>query len=429
MAEELILIGCGVMAEPYLAAAGRLGVRVAVVETPDRLIHLREEWPLADAEPLTMDGTQDVSWVGPAQRLAERVARRAENWGCIAFSEPHVLAAALVQDAHGLPGPGLRAALVSRNKALQRALLDGLVGQPLFKLCATVRDGEEWLRRHGAGVVKPLDGMGSSGVERVSGPEDIDDMLRRRGDDGPVLCEAYVAAQEYSLEAFVVDGELRLATLTHKTTADQTNFVEVAHRVAYEQEEPAVAASARATLETVVARLGVQTGIVCMEFRYEHDRPVVMETMVRMPGDHILETVSRAHRYDVFAAHINAALGRPDAAVSDFRGRRDRGPEPDAARYAACFLVAPGEGELQQIDLADLEEAGHVVRWGARFQRGDRVRPALSSADRVAYAILRAPDAPALSRVLESALAAQRVHIHPPARKEPPHDPTAELDR
>ena len=59
---------------------------------------------------------------GRPTRRGQRAAAAAmacTQSGVLAFSEPHVLGAALVQDEYGLPGPSLRAAVTSRNKALQ----------------------------------------------------------------------------------------------------------------------------------------------------------------------------------------------------------------------------------------------------------------------------------------------------------------------
>ncbi|MDO5618528.1 ATP-grasp domain-containing protein [Kocuria sp.] len=399
------------MAEPYLDAARRNGLQIAVVDTAGRLATLAERYPLIDQEVLP-DGEagHETGWVRPALALAARLAAGGERWGCLAFSEPHVLAAALVQDTYGIPGPGMRAALTSRNKALQRAQLDGIVDQPEHLLASSITDAAPWLQEHLPAVVKPLDGMGSHGVERVVAPSDIEDVVARRGVEGPVLCETYVEGQEYSVEALVVAGEPVLTNLTHKTTQDQKHFVEVAHRVGFEVVDPALAEVACGALRQVLSHLGVRDAMMSMEFRESGERVVVMETMVRMPGDHLMEAISRAYDRDLYAAHIQAALGIETPSLERFP--HVRRPDQVGGRYGTCFLVAHRRGALQGIEWGELRTSAGVVRWGERFPPGHQVQPAESSADRVAYAIVRAADDAALSHLLDDLLDPARILIN-----------------
>lgn len=66
----ILLVGVGVMAEPYLDAARRNGLQIAVVETAQRLLALTERYPLIDQEVLE-DGeaSHETGWVRPALAL------------------------------------------------------------------------------------------------------------------------------------------------------------------------------------------------------------------------------------------------------------------------------------------------------------------------------------------------------------------------
>ncbi|PNL17688.1 ATP-grasp domain-containing protein [Micrococcus sp. FDAARGOS_333] len=407
----ILLIGAGVMAEPYLDAAVRNGVRIALVETRERLEALTSRYPIHDQETLpSSEIGQDTGWIRSALALADRLAAAGVPWGCLAFSEPHVIAASLVQDLHRLPGPGTRASMSSRNKALQRTQLDNVVAQPTFILAGKVADAEPWLRAHLPAVVKPVDGMGSSGVQRVTTLSDIDELVSTRGGDGPVLCEQYVAGQEYSFEALVIAGQPVLTNLTHKTTQDQVHFVEVAHRVGFESSDPTLAQEAQRTLELVIGRLGIRDSVVSMEFRESGGRAVVMETMVRMPGDHIWEAIARARNVDLYEAHLNLALGRPSACASPFPYQAQ--PHPVAGRFGTCFLVAPRQGTLRAINWGEWTQSSDLLRHGERISPGTPVRPAESSADRVAYAIVRAADDEQLTAWLRDLLDPARVILN-----------------
>src|SRR5258708_37309633 len=118
----LLLVGVGMSGRPYIGAARRLGARVHVVEAPSRAPAIADQ-----VDGVTIcSGESDEAWAEAAA-----VAMACRPSGVLAFSEPHVLGAALVQDEYGLPGPSLRAAVTSRNKALQRGRVAAAgIGQP-----------------------------------------------------------------------------------------------------------------------------------------------------------------------------------------------------------------------------------------------------------------------------------------------------------
>ena len=109
---ELVLIGVGRMGRPYLSAARRLGLRVRAVESLTRVDAIADQLDGAQV----CRGELDELWA----EAASAAALAGLPDGVVAFSEPHVMAAARLQDRLGLPGPSLHAAVLSRNKALQR---------------------------------------------------------------------------------------------------------------------------------------------------------------------------------------------------------------------------------------------------------------------------------------------------------------------
>src|SRR4051812_9928027 len=197
-AGDLLLVGVGRMGRPYLLAAQRLGVSVHAVEVPERTERA------AGAREITHSpGELDENWAAAAWRAAAGGATS----GVLAFSEPHVLAAALVADEFGLPGPSLRASVLSRDKALQRGRFAarGLL-QPGYLLTPSLAEAAEWASARLPVVIKPLSSGGSAGVELLGDAEDLAGALTRRGEEGPLLVEEAVSGPEYSWEALVADG-------------------------------------------------------------------------------------------------------------------------------------------------------------------------------------------------------------------------------
>ncbi|MFF5780765.1 ATP-grasp domain-containing protein [Streptomyces virginiae] len=405
MSVDVLLVGSGNMGRGYLMAARRLGLRAALVETPARIEAVRAEFAdvVVAHEPLDpVVAEHDEAWVGPAIRLAQRTRPR----GVLAFSEPHVQAAALVAESHGLPGPGLPAAQASRNKALQRQLYGAAgIPQPDSQVLARL---DELARPSFPLVVKPLSGSGSSGVEQVPDPRAWADAVARRSGGGPYLVEEYVTGAEYSWEALVRGGGVIFSNLTAKTTTGPPAFVELLHVPGAGAADRELRDRADRLGDEVVGALRMRDGMVHLEFRIAPDgRAAVMEAAVRTPGDFLMDVVSRAHGIDLYEACVRLTLGHDPELPSgggEFR------------HTASLFLAAEQAGEVVPDGTDRLDTVPGVFRSGLRQDPGTVMGPPESSADRMAFALLDLPTEAALHDAVHVARAAfARRHRGPEA--------------
>ena len=365
---ELMLIGVGRMGRPYLAAARRLGLGVHAVEAASRLATVA-----ADVDAVQpCHGELDEQW----SASASRAAHGRPPAGVVAFSEPQVTAAALLQDGLGLPGPGLHAATLSRNKALQRGCFAAAgLRQPEHLITDDLHAAAGWAAARLPVVVKPLSSAGSEGVELVADMAAYCALAVRRAGERPLLVERYVEGPEYSWEAIVSDGEVWFANTTAKETTGPPHFVELAHRTAAEP-PPGTAELAAG----VVGALRMRTGIVHMEFRVTPEGPTLMEVAVRMPGDFIMDALGLTYGVSWFELVVRGAMGLPLPPAP-------AGP----VRYAASLLPVAAPGVVREIrGLAEVVAHPCVVAAGLRVAEGDVVAPLESSAQRAGHVVLAA---------------------------------------
>jgi biotin carboxylase len=372
MTRELLLVGVGHMGHPYIAAARRLGLDVRAVEVAARAAAIAGKvdavWPSR--------GDLDEQW---AEAAYAAVADHRPD-GVIAFGERQVLAAALVQDALGLPGPSLHAAVLSRNKALQRGRFAAAgIRQPAYTITGRLAAAEEWAASRLPVVVKPLGASGSTGVELVPDLESYRAVAARRGAEGPLVVETAVDGPEYSWEALIHEGTVWYANTTAKETTGPPYFVEVSHRTGV-QLEPAAAARVEALGAAVVVALRMRTGLVHLEFRLARSRPVVMEVAVRTPGDFLMDLLGLTYGFDWFEVVIRLAMSLPLAE-----------PAPGPSRYAASyFLVAPAGLVMEASGLEAVCAHPRVLRAGLSVAAGDILPVTRSSAQRAGYVVLAA---------------------------------------
>ncbi|WP_222928309.1 ATP-grasp domain-containing protein [Cellulomonas telluris] len=370
--QTLLMVGVGRMGRPYVDAARRLGVRVHAVEAAERAALVE---PLVDGVTL-VEGGADEAWA----RAAWAAAAGERPAGVVAFSEVHVLAAALLQDALALPGPSLHAATLSRNKALQRGRFAAVgVPQPDFAVVDDPARLRDWARPRLPVVLKSLSSAGSAGVELMATVDDLDDALARRAGEGRFVVEDRLEGPELSWEAVVVDGAVVVENVTAKDTTGAPHFVETAHRTGIVLDPP-TAGQVGALARGVLDGLGMVTGLVHLELCLTRSGPAVIEVAVRTPGDFIMDLLGLTYGTDWFELVVRAALGRPLPPV----------PVAPAA-YAASWFATP-EGRVIAVDGVEAVGAQpHVVEVEITCRPGDVVGPVRSSGDRSGHVVVCAP--------------------------------------
>lgn len=390
---DLLLVGAGVQGTPYVRAARELGVRVHLVETAGTLARLAGEvdstWPVT--------GPSDEHWLAAAAAAAA---------GCrpgavLGFNEPQVIAAALLQDELGLPGPGLRAATYSRNKALQRGRLAAAgVPQPPHVLVDDLAQARDWAAPRLPVVVKPLSNAGSAGVEQAADRAAFDRIAARRP-GRRLLVEQMIEGPEYSWEGLLRDGVVCFANVTAKQTLGPPGFIEVGHAAGH-RFPPAEQAAVDRLAAGVISGLGVRTGIVHLEFRMSARGPVFIEVAVRTPGDYLMDVVSLTAGVDLYEAVVRLAFGTAPAGLPVL------GAPPVA--YAASWMVVAEPGRIVRVEgLDEVRAHPHVVRARLRRTVGATVAPLRSSDDRVGHVLVSAPSAAARDAALAHSRATLRV--------------------
>ncbi|MQM25459.1 ATP-grasp domain-containing protein [Glycomyces albidus] len=392
MRRRVLLIGMGRVGRPYAKAARELGVDLAVLDHPASLKFARARGFLDDDQAgRPVLGTSTAAWYS----ALPEVLAAGEVHGVVAFGEPHVTAAALIADELGLPGPGLRAAAVSQDKALQRSLFARHgIAQPAALAPSDLDTAAMWAASRYPVIAKPADGTGSRGVRLVADETGLRDWHAANA-GAPFLVEQYLEGPEYSLECVVQGGRLVWAEPTRKTTTEPPFYVELGHTVPAGLPDPG---PARALAAAVAGAMGMRDGLMHLEFRLEDSGPHLMEVAVRTPGDRIFELHALAHGTDLFAAAIKVALGE------------DPGIRRTRSGAAAIRFPAAEPGVVTRIEgVPATRRLPEVADLEIDVAPGDRVHPTRSSRDRVAAVLLTAPDTDALERAVKTA--ADLLHI------------------
>lgn len=327
---------------------------------------------------------------------------------------PTVFAARLAE-RFGLPGVGLGAAQVLRDKeVLRRVTAAAGVANPE----SAAVDGSDAVRAFmtdhpGPVVLKPANRQAAVGTWIVRDPAEVDRawaecveqdegvMVPDRGVPLRMLVERCVVGDEFSVEMLVRDGEAVFANVTAKELYPGPRPVELGHTVPAD-----VSYALRARLESetsaVLRAVGFGTGVAHCEWIVAGDRPFLVECAGRFPGDGIIELIDRAYPADLVPAFWAMMKGEPFPQ-----------PLPQLAEQAAAvrFLhVSPGV--VTGVDGLDAARAVEgVTMCDVNVVPGGHVRELRSSWDRVGLAIAVGPTTGEAMRRAAKALEHVRVNV------------------
>ncbi|MFJ4775216.1 acetyl-CoA carboxylase biotin carboxylase subunit family protein [Streptomyces sp. NPDC088762] len=277
--------------------------------------------------------------------------------GVISVGEVFVEPVGVLADCLGLPGTGSAAAVICRNKLLQRTAVPEF--SPRWQVVPVAeRAGFTLPAEHFPAVVKPAGRFYSSGVRQVYDQAELTEALGVFGDEEISLVEARVVGREFSVEALVQGGEVFWSGVTGKETNEHESdfFTELSHTspapIGPEEEAALIAANTE-----VLRRVGVRDGITHAEYRLTTDGVVLMEVAARLPGDAITFLWELATGEPFEPVMLDLALGVPASYPAPRRRARQH------------FLDHP-HGVLR-----DVTADGVEVSWPSRDDRWPLLAP------------------------------------------------------
>ncbi|MFE0729160.1 ATP-grasp domain-containing protein [Streptomyces antibioticus] len=379
---------------------------VLVLEEP-AVIEARGITALADRHPCVA-----ALFPAPSQneadprRAVETVPRPAGVRAVVPVVEYGVVVAAALADAWGLPGAGLEAARVLRDKGLLRAALaDSGIAQPDWAVAEHAEQVAGFHAAHGGRcVLKPANRQASLGV-RLLGPEDdiaeawagttaADEPTLRAPyeDTARYLVEQRLSGPEVSVEAVVHEGEVGFTNITAKLVQDNGHPVETGHTVPAGLPQP-LADALREAVTRLVDTVGFRSGVLHSEWILADGTPHLVECAGRLPGGGITVLIDLAYDTDILRNLLHVLTGTGPV-----------GPLTAARAAAVRFLIAR-PGTVESVTGADEARAAPgVTELHLSVAPGTTVRSVTSSWERAGLVIATGADAVEAGRRAEHAL-------------------------
>jgi biotin carboxylase len=373
---RILILGAGIMQGPVIRIAGEMGLETVVVDG-DPAAPCRER-----ADRFECIDLKDKEGI---EALARGLQAEKGGLGAVITAGTDFSASvAWVAERLGLPGIPYQAALDASDKErMRRCFQEAGLPSPSF---IVRRDTDPFTPPFPFPVVvKPVDNMGSRGCRRVDAREELGAAVEGAlgfSRSGRVIVEEYMEGPEYSVDAVLDRGEVRICGLADRHIFFPPYFVEMGHTMPAELEGDGREALIGTFIQGIQA-LGIREGAAKGDLKLTRRGPMIGEIAARLSGGYMSGwTYPYSSGVEGIRGAILAALGED---VGDLSPRRHW---TSAER---AFISIPGRIR----EVRGLEEAGAVpfVRdVFCRIKGGAEVRFPENNVGKAGNVISAAPD-------------------------------------
>ncbi|HXV75073.1 MAG TPA: hypothetical protein VD788_02050 [Candidatus Polarisedimenticolaceae bacterium] len=240
--------------------------------------------------------------------------------------EAHVMAAAKVREARGIPGTSVRTTFLCRDKpAMKQALREAGIPCAASTGTASIDEALEFARATGYPIiVKPRDAAGASGTHRVGDDGELRSVLERCGvgAGASVALEEFIEGHEGFYDTVCRDGRVRHEFVTHY-------FPNVLEAMRTRWISPQFVATNRIGADgytevkqlgqRVIEALGIDTSATHMEWFFGPNGLKFSEIGCRPPGVGAWDLYCAANEMDLYLEWALAVVGRPPARAASRR--------------------------------------------------------------------------------------------------------------
>lgn len=221
---------------------------------------------------------------------------------------------AYVNEKMGLRGIGIDKANIFTDKTLmrQRCKEAGLP-VPDFKVCGTVKEAAEMLKKHGKIIIKPIDSQSSRGVYTITDEKTLEskfqDTMSYSNRRKEILAEEFIGGDEFTIDGLVVNGNhYPLCISIKEMYAENPNVSKVQ---TYTYSHPKYDYELlRQTNKALVESIGLPFGLTHSEYKFYKGEFYLIEAGARGGGSNLSgKIVPYMSGVDNYEYLINEALG------------------------------------------------------------------------------------------------------------------------
>ena len=322
--------------------------------------------------------------------------------------EAHIMAAAAVREATGIPGTSVRTAYLCRDKpAMKEVLREAGIPCAQSARATTPDEAREFAAAVGYPlIVKPPAGAGASGTYRVTSDDALENVIHESGlaDGQAVAVEEFIEGHEGFIDTVTIDGKVAHEFITHyfpNVLEAMRNRWISPQMVATNRIDAPGYEEVRELTRKVIGILEIGTSATHMEWFFGPKGLKFSEIGCRPPGVGQWDVYNAANEFDLYYEWASAIVH------GEVRNRPSR-------RYAAGMIALRPERDGHITGYSGLDRIGE--RYGDRIvaahlpEPGTPTQPVEAGYMANAWMRVRHPDYDELRNTLNEI--GETVHVH-----------------
>jgi hypothetical protein len=267
--------------------------------------------------------------------------------------EAHIMPAARVREAAGIPGTSVRTAFLCRDTpAMKEVLREGGVPCAQSTGASTAAEVHAFAERVGFPLIlKPRDGAGASGATRVDSTAELDGALASFGGARSIAVEEFIEGHEGFYDTLAIDGNIAHDFITHYypnvLEAMRTRWISPQFIATNRVEAASAYEEVRRLGAKVVKLLDIETSATHMEWFFGPKGLKFSEIGCRPPG---------VRAWDLYNVGNDMDLYR-EWAMAVCAGRTSQTP---SRRYAAGIIALRPDRDGRIAGYEGLEAIGNA---------------------------------------------------------------------
>lgn len=259
------------------------------------------------------------------ERAVRKIQSRVKVDRMEAVVEAHVMATARVRERCGIPGTSAKSTFLCRDKpSMKQALREAGVSCAQSIGSSNLDEIREFAERVGYPlIVKPRDGAGANGTERVNNGAELMQALTRFGlaQGRSVAIEEFIEGHEAFYDTITVGGRVVLDFVTHYypnvLEAMRTRWISPQFITTNRIDAAPAYREVREMGQRAISALGIETSATHMEWFFGARGLKFSEIACRPPGVRAWDLYAASNDFDIYRAWAMAVVhGRPGTHLS-----------------------------------------------------------------------------------------------------------------
>ncbi|MBE6601959.1 MAG: ATP-grasp domain-containing protein [Ruminococcaceae bacterium] len=371
--KKVLVIGAGFLQAFVIRRAKEMGYEVLAVDANPNA----EGFLYADSHAVINIVDEKACLAYAKEQKIDGVLTAATDYG--------VLTAAYIAEQMGLPGLHYEAAKRIKNKYLiRKCLFEHRVDdtEQAYEVTAETDLGALKAQLQYPVMVKPCDGSGSRGANRVDSADELENACSIAMDASithRAEIETFIFGREYGAESLVVNGEPHVMAIMQKWMTEPPYYAELGHAIPSDL-SPEVEARAKACVKNAIKALGINFGSVNMDMLITKDGKVyIIDIGARMGGNMIGPCIiPYGTGIDYVSNMLRNAVGDPVDLSS-----------AGAGAVATRLLAFPADTTIHSLPNFDALEQEYGVEIYHHMKVGDEIHRYRTNLDGFGYIVAR----------------------------------------